>query len=272
MKDYAMFCFLPTTAQIKKNGSSSLIELRNKLSKDNEKYEIYYNIIWYLTYRIIVNENNNSNNGEYNFTEEDYKEFRKIFHKIKVEKEDFLLDSILTCLKTSNFKILEELNRFSQVVDWYPERDRIKDNETNKYIYQKKEIKMSDCFSLSVKIMNKMYQFIHNYSTIVTKKFKTPKDVNLTLEKYTSDGFYKNMYLALFDDEFSYLKDFPMFESVYDNVRKQALKLLLYKIKTYYTFDEIEYGFGDSLYQRNELAWQIDKKDKANARKRQNRR
>ena len=272
MKENVMFSFLPTTAQIRKTGSSLLIELRNNLNKDNENYETYYNIIWYLTYRLITNENNNFSNEDYSFTEEDYKEFRNIYAKINIEKENLILESILICLKTPNSKILEELNKFSEFVDWYPYGNRIKDNNTNKYIYQKDKIKPIDCYSLLVKIMNKMYQFIHNYSTTITKNFKTPKDSKASLEKYMSDSFYQNMYLAQFDNEFNYLKNFPMFENIYYNVRKQALNFLFYKIRTYYTFDEIEYGFGYNLYNKNELAWQIEKRDKAAARKKRSRR
>lgn len=271
MEEKVMFSFLPLTIKIKEKGISPLIELRNRLDKDKDNYATYYNIIWYLIYRLIAADNN-SIDKEYGFTKEDYKVFKSTYSKVKIDKENFILDSVLTCLKTPNSKILEELNRFSEIVDWYPEGIRTKDEETNKYIYQKEEIKMSDCFSLSVRIMNKMYQFIHNYSTTVTKKFQTPKDVKLTLEKYISDSFYQNMYLTYFDDEFKYLKDFPMFKSIYDNVRKQALNLLLYKIKTYYTFDEIEYGFGDNIYHRNELAYILEKKDKDAARRNKNRR
>ena len=260
MEEKVMFSFLPLTIKIKEKGISPLIELRNNLNQDSENYETYYNIIWYLTYRLIAADNN-SIDKEYGFTKEDYKVFKSTYSKVKIDKENFILDSVLTCLETPNSKILEELNRFSEIVDWYPEGIRTKDEETNKYIYQKEEIKMSDCFSLSVRIMNKMYQFIHNYSTTVTKKFQTPKDVKLNLEKYISDSFYQNMYLTYFDDEFKYLKDFFMFDSIYYIMREQALRILEYKLRTYFNFNDYEKCYGDNLYQRNGLACLLEKKD-----------
>lgn len=267
MKEYVMFSFLPSTKEITNNRINSLVESNNKISEENKNYDIYQKIIWYLTYRLANNENK-----EYCFTEEEYSKFRHAYAKVEIEKEEFLLSSILICLKTPNSKILEELNRFSKIVDWYPESIKIKNNETNGYTYQKKEIEVMDCFYLSIRIMNRIYQFIHNYSANITKKFKSPKDVKLSLEKYSTDSFYKNMYLSFLDNEFYYLKDFPLFESIYENVREQALKLLLYKIKTYYSFDEIEYGFGNNIYHRNELAWLIEKRDKNAARKKRSRR
>lgn len=248
MEELTMFRFLPKTEDIRKNnGVQTLIDSKIKVKETDSNYEFYEKVINYMCFRLATTENLWFSNSLFKFSDKEYQSFKKEFPKVNIDKIDILKESILKCLTTPNFKIMEELNEFSKTVDWYPNGDNIE---------------LGDCFVICIKSMNHMYQFIHNYSQSITSKVKHPNDIKILIDKYTNDSFYQEIFNCFFEQEFKFLKEFSLFESIYDNMRENALKFLISKLRTYFKFEKLEYEFGYNVYHKNELATLQRKKEK----------
>lgn len=241
-----MFVDLPSPKLLSTSkGSEKFKEKIEQIYKEEEEKELK-EIANILYTKLITKDPNNS------WTVTEYKEFRKIFFNIEIKRVNIIGSSIKKCLETSNSEMFEELNSFSQQNEWYPEKERIKDEKTNKYIYKTKEIKLSDCFLIINNLVSYMYRYIRQYAGRITKEFDSKEDITSIINQVQED------FLSNFDINFKFIESYPLFKDVYIKVRRDSLKILtqeIYSINSVVNKREMKYTqWGANLEARKHTA------------------
>lgn len=227
-----IFVDLPSSKLLSTEKDSEKFREKIKQIYQEEEEKELKDIANILYTKLTTNDPNNS------WTAKEYKEFRKIYFNIEYKRTNIIGTSIKKCLEATNSEILEELNSLSQQIEWYPEKERIKEEETNKYIYKTKEIKLTDCFIIINKLVSYMYRYIHQYAELITKEFNTNEDIT-NIIKQVQENFLNN-----FDTNFKFIEDYPLFKDVYIKVRLDSLKKLtkeIYSINGIINKREIKY-------------------------------
>lgn len=209
-----VFSFLPNKTSYKKEEIPTKIkESITRVNDDN--HDLYEKILNQMYYRLT------SDNPEYTWNLKDYVEFKTIYKDISIRLISVIGPSIIKCLKTPNSEIYNELLRFSQKVDWYPESDRVEDKNTHEYTRKLKEIKCMDAYFIIRKLTIQMVSSILNHVKKVSRVTDDLKpEIDYILENMTYE-FYN------IDEEFKYLEEFPLFYDIYLNMKERINKELI---------------------------------------------
>lgn len=218
-----------------KNSTKLFKEKIENMSNNNIELQEMVNIIYN---KLITEEKDN------HWTSEDYKNFKKEIFKIKNNEINIVMSSIKKSLLTSNSNIYKQLKEFSKEVDWYPTKEKIKEENSNIYKYVDKNIEVTDCFY----IINSLLSYIKQYTGKYVHKLPNElleEDVKTIISKI------KNDFLKGYIKKYSYLKKYPLFIDIYINGYKESLKMLtidIYNKKSDIELQKRKYTFyGSSL-------------------------
>ena len=195
----------------------------------NKENEVFMKEILTIIYEKLT-----TKDEEFNWSLNNYKEFKKEISKVDIKDISLLKDSMKKSLITKNTDIYQQLELFSTKTTWYPKKTRIKDETTNGYMYLEEEINISDTFYIINNLISYIKQYISRYLYILKKDID--KDSYILIEEI------KEELLEGYIKEYSYLKDFPLFIDIYTNGYNEILKRLE---KAMYEFK------GDMEFQKN---------------------
>lgn len=236
------FKIIPSIETISSTNSSKLFEEAMDRIYSRESEILMKEVL------TIIYEKLNTKDEEFQWTPNNYKDFKKEISKVDIKDINILGDSIKKSLITPNTDIYNQLKLFSTKTTWYPKKQRIKDKNTNKYIYLNEEISVSDCFYIINNLNSYIKQYISRFLNTIKKDIN--KDFSIILENVKNDlldGYIK---------EYSYLKDFPLFIDIYNNGYNEILKRLEkvmyeYKSDLAYQKNEERYRGSDTTAQRS---------------------
>ena len=187
-----MFSKLPLAIILtKKNGKELFKEAITKIYYKEDEKELK-EIVNYVYYKI------NTKYKELSWSQQEYSEFKKNVSKIDSRRFEIVSSTIKKCLLTPNKKIYETLVLLSKQVDWYPIKERIKDNE-NKYIYTDKPIEVIDCFYIINILESYIEQYISGYAREIITKYIHEDDIDNIIKAE------QNNFLKGFEEKFKYI-------------------------------------------------------------------
>lgn len=230
MKETKLFTKMPRTGILTlKKGQMEFKKIVDQIY--NEPSEIYFKNIANMIYKkLFFNDTNNC------WGKEDYKNFKYIFSTIDAKKIDVLGISIQKCLEASNLEIYRELQLLSKQVDWYPGREKVCNNETNKYCYKEKEITLTDCFEVSISLMKYMLQFINQQSKNYLDTYCQNEDNFIDIvNNIKEDNVLLELIFTKFDERFKFVTEYPLFESIYFKIRSNLIERIIECIYFYYS-------------------------------------
>lgn len=213
-----MFSKLPLAIILtKKNGKELFKEAITKIYYKEDEKELK-EIVNYVYYKI------NTKYKELSWSQQEYSEFKKNVSKIDSRRFEIVSSTIKKCLLTPNKKIYETLVLLSKQVDWYPIKERIKDNE-NKYIYIDKKIEVIDCFYIINNLDSYIEQYISGYAREIIVKYIYEEDIDNIIKQE------QNNFLKGFEERFKYIKENTLFSDIYIHSYNNSLKRLISEVR-----------------------------------------
>lgn len=234
MKEKKLFTKMPKTTTIySKDNISTFKGAIEKIY--NDPTEIKLKKIARIIYDKLSSEDPN-----YAWQLEDYSQFKKIFSAVDYVNIDILGESIEKCLLYSTTEIYRELKKFGQYNDWYPPKDKLKDEMTNKYFYQEREIRATDCFYIATNLMGYMYQYIQKYAESIIELSSNTEGLIDIIKGVNQNTEEIEAFINGFDEKFSFTIQYPLFASIYLQIRNIILKKLTQEINTIYGRNQIK--------------------------------
>ena len=213
-----IFSNMPSTALL------STLEGREQFKEQLEKINTNKEEIYIKNIAAIIYEKLTSKDPEYSWTSKEYSNLKKYFINIDSEIMNVIGESIEKCLKAPNSEIYKELQLFSQQIRWYPPKQKIKEEKSNKYSWQSKEIELSDCFFIINNLVSYMYQYISQYANKAVQELRNEQDISTILEPIQEEFF------QTFDEKFQFITNYPLFADIYTKMRQKILTELIQKI------------------------------------------
>lgn len=158
-----------------------------------------------------------------------YVKFKTGLTKIRGKDMRYCTNTILKLLSTNDDYILEKLQDFSRMQDFYPFNEKKEDKVTGEYIREEKEINAVDCFSIVAEITKR----VRSYASTIANNFLTEQDdayacMDIIAEVLEGkDEKTKEKFFELFDKAFGYLKGNDLFIEIYNEYRTNFLDVLL---------------------------------------------
>jgi len=242
------FTFMPKTTTLKESDKDKQLNLikdsKEKISNINPHHDFCEHIIELIYERLTTN------NDKYLLSIADYKRIKTLLSRIKVNQLQFLKDSIILFLKTSNEELIKELVNFSNEVDWYPEEIKIK--EADNYVYKKLPIEITDSLLINSRLISIMQRTINQMAHNLLEKDEDYNEICKYIKESRDNREFNDELLKNFDEEYSFLEKFPLFKDTYINARNNYYNILLEDLRIIYN-KQNERKMKE-LYGRNHLA------------------
>lgn len=213
-----IFSKLPLTSLLTKKDGKELFKEEIKKIYNDENEKDLKEIVNYVYYKI------NTKYKELSWSPKEYNEFKKNVSKIDSRKFEIASSTIKKCLLTPNKKIYEMLVLLSKQVEWYPIKERIKDDE-NKYIYIDKKIEVIDCFYIINNLNSYIEQYISEYARDIITKYIDEEDIDNIIKEE------QNNFLKGFEERFKYIKENTLFYDIYIHSYNNSLKRLIGEVR-----------------------------------------
>ena len=228
MKEIRLFSKMPLSDVFSsKNWQEKFQEMIKEIY--NAEDEVYFKNITNMIWEKLI-----SNNSDDCWSIDDYKDFKRIFSKIKLENIKNLEGCIEKCLMTPNSEIFRELKSLGEQVDWYPFKEKIKVENTNQYCWQETEIQLMDCFRVANSLVAYVHSFINNQAINFIQLFDEFDDVATVLQKLKEDTSIMESLFMEFDNNFRFVAEYPLFESIYFTVKSELLERFISQIYLIY--------------------------------------
>lgn len=162
------------------------------------------------------------------WTRDDYVLFQRTFRGVDPHEIDEMKQTIITLLRADKKEILDELNRISEMVDFYPSVERTYIAEEKRYHIQPKKIQFMDCFMIIASIRSFMYSFIFRQAEQISASGQDFETFYSTIVEIIQNNDLEEQkpFLEGFEQTFSYVRDSSLYKNLYENVQSQFFQIL----------------------------------------------
>jgi len=231
-----IFTFLPDSRQCTKRNFVSKIEEHFNLYKGNKDVDIKEQIVKLVLKKCHEGGNNKA------WDQQQYLNFRVKITGLSARSFKLFKTTIIKCLEASDKEILENLYAVSKHLDDYPETERIYHRSTNTYTRNFKKIEPIDCYLVITKINSDLQSIISSEANRILasgEDFDVLYDCILEISK-TGTEEEQASFLKIFDRQFGFLKEIPLYQDAYEEIRKNYFSLLLKMLIRNYNGKEIK--------------------------------
>lgn len=170
----------------------------------------------------------NSTVGKESWGKREYAIFFQSILRIDDKQLAVSKEAILNCLCASKIEIMANLRKLADRVEFYPEVERTYIKETKTFQIKEKVMDPMDCFA----VIQLLFSRMRSYTAISAKKIvEETEDMEEALrtikEIKTSREKHQNILLDGFNEEFAYIKELPLFTSLFYTYRENYFEFLL---------------------------------------------